>query len=91
MDSFGRLNSFEVRISSDTGHGGRGLVLSHEAGSMMMYAALLCKFWSPPQFNVGGPAFGRGEGCDEVRDLGKAVVEPAVKCVWSGDSRGGRE
>jgi len=26
-----------------------------------------------------------------VRDLGKAVVEPAVKCVWSGESRGGRE
>jgi len=33
------LNSFEVRISSHTGHGGRSLVLSHEAGGMMMYAA----------------------------------------------------
>ena len=26
-----------------------------------------------------------------MRDLGKAVVKPAVQCVWSGKSRGGHE
>jgi len=57
----------------------------------MMYAAKLCKFWSPPRFNVGGRAFGWGIGGDEIRDLGKAVVEPKVECVWSGESRGRRE
>jgi len=43
------------------------------------------------RFKVGGRAFGWGVGGDEVRDLGKAVFEPAVKGVWSGESRGGRD
>ena len=56
-----------------------------------MYAAYLCKFWSPPRCNVGGRAVGWGVAGDKMCDLGKAVVEPAVKCVWRGQSRGGRE
>ena len=57
----------------------------------MMYAAKLCKLWGPPQFDVGGRTFGWGVGGDKVSDLGKAVVEPTVKCVWGRESRRGRE
>ena len=56
-----------------------------------MYAAKLCKFRGPPRFDVGGRVFGWGVRGDKVSDLGKAVVEPTVNCVWSRESRRGRE
>jgi len=75
VDSFGRLDSLETSVSSHTRQGGREQILSHEARGMVMDASSLCEFWSPPQFGVGGWAFGWGVGGDEVGDLGKVVVE----------------
>jgi len=75
VDSFGRLDSLEICVSSHTGQGERGLILSHETGGIVMDAWYLWKFRSPPQFRVGGWAFGWGVGGDEVRDLGEAAIE----------------
>jgi len=71
VDSFGRLDILEIRVSSQKGQGGRGLILSHETGSMVMDTSYLCKFRSPPQFRVGGWAFGWGVGGDEMPDLAR--------------------
>ena len=36
MDSLGGLDSLEIRVSSNTGQGGRGLILSHETGGIVI-------------------------------------------------------
>jgi len=38
VNSAGGLDSLEVRVSSRTGHGRRGLVLSHKAGGVVLDA-----------------------------------------------------
>ena len=76
VDSFGRVDNLEICVSSHTGPGRRGLILSHETGGMVINASWLRKFWSPPRFRVGGWAFGWGVGGDAVSDLCKAVIEP---------------
>ena len=92
MDSLCELDSLEIRVPSHTGLGGAGLIPSHQACEVAIDAAQLFEFWSPPQFRVGARASGWGVGGgDELRDLGKAVVKPEVKGVWSGESRGGGE
>ena len=73
---FWQIGCLEVCVSSHTGQGRRGLILSHEMGGMVMDASYLCEFRSPLRFRVGGRAFGRGIGGDEVSDFGEAVVEP---------------
>jgi len=76
VDCLGRLDRLEIGVPSCTDQGGRGLILSYDAGCMVMNASWLCEFWSPPRLRVGGRAFSWGVGRDEVRDFGEGVVEP---------------